>query len=91
MDVLGGKPSAFHANAGGAPRRGTSLSTKGTLAFSIFALYILLTGIAITLLRANLLDAMSELPLQLTTTSRITRLVLIFKIMAENIELRVLS
>ena len=61
MDVLGGKPSAFHANAGGAPRRGTSLSTKGTLAFSIFALYILLTGIAITVLRVNLLDAMSEL------------------------------
>lgn len=63
MDVVAGKPSVFHANeAAATPRgRGPSLSTKGRVAFAVFALYILLTAIAITLLRANLLDAMAEL------------------------------
>ena len=63
MDGLAGSPSAFHANEGRAPRRnwGRSLSAKGTLAFAVFALYIVLTGIAISLLRVNLLDALAEL------------------------------
>lgn len=63
MDSLAGKPSAFHANEGRAPRRGwaRSLSAKGTLAFAVFALYVLLTGIAISLVRVNLLEAMGEL------------------------------
>jgi signal transduction histidine kinase len=39
----------------------TSLRAKGTAAFAVFALYFLITGIAITLLRANLLEAMGEL------------------------------
>lgn len=63
MDSLAGSPSAFHANEGRARRRHwrRSLSAKGTLAFAVFALYILLTGIAISLLRVNLLEALAEL------------------------------
>lgn len=63
MDGLAERPSAFRANEGRAQARrwARSLSAKGTLAFGVFALYVLLTGIAITVLRANLLQAMSEL------------------------------
>jgi C4-dicarboxylate-specific signal transduction histidine kinase len=63
VDSLAGKPSAFHANEGRARRWGwgRSLTAKGTLAFAVFALYVLLTGIAISLLRVNLLEALGEL------------------------------
>jgi signal transduction histidine kinase len=63
VDSLAERPSAFRANEGRAQARpwARSLSAKGTLAFGVFALYVLLTGIAITVLRANLLEAMSEL------------------------------
>ncbi|MGB3429682.1 MAG: hypothetical protein WBA53_16085 [Burkholderiaceae bacterium] len=63
VDGLAERPSAFRANEGRAQARrwARSLSAKGTLAFGVFALYVLLTGIAITVLRANLLQAMSEL------------------------------
>jgi signal transduction histidine kinase len=53
----------FHAKEGRAERRltVTSLRAKGAAALVVFALYVLLTGIAIIVLRGNLLAAMAEL------------------------------
>ena len=63
MDALGGKQSAFRAKTG-AERDQTwtqSLFAKGVLAFMLFALYIVVTGVAITVLRVELLDSLEEL------------------------------
>jgi signal transduction histidine kinase len=63
VDGLAESPSAFHANDGRPARRPrlASLRAKGAVAFAVFALYVLLTSVAVTVLRGNLLAAMAEL------------------------------
>ena len=63
MDAFGGKQSAFRAKTGAEGDRTwtQSLFAKGVLAFVLFALYIVVTGIAITVLRVELVDSLAEL------------------------------
>lgn len=63
MDAFVGKQSAFHAKTGAEGDRAwmRSLFAKGVLAFVLFALYIVVTGVAITVLRVELLDSLAEL------------------------------